>query len=66
MPKSKLEVLFERLPNNQKTEEKILYASLTINKKAISLYHYKSQDGKERYFNKEGISLKMAKFLQIL
>ncbi len=58
VPKSKLEVLFERLPNNQKTEEKILYASLTINKKAISLYHYKSQDGKERYFNKEGISLK--------
>ncbi|WP_410543725.1 peptidoglycan DD-metalloendopeptidase family protein [Wolbachia endosymbiont of Drosophila bocki] len=57
VPKSKLEVLFERLPNNQKTEEKILYASLTINKKAISLYHYKSQDGKERYFNKEGISL---------
>ncbi len=58
VPKSKLEVLFERLPNNQKTEEKILYASLTINKKAISLYHYKSQDGKERYFNNEGISLK--------
>ncbi|MGL9779455.1 MAG: M23 family metallopeptidase, partial [Wolbachia sp.] len=58
VPESKLEVLFERLPNNQKTEEKILYASLTINKKAISLYHYKSQDGKERYFNKEGISLK--------
>ncbi|BEP31046.1 MAG: hypothetical protein WBIAU1_05240 [Wolbachia endosymbiont of Drosophila biauraria] len=58
VPKSKLEVLFERLPNNQKTEEKILYASLIINKKAISLYHYKSQDGKERYFNKEGISLK--------
>ncbi|WP_250295784.1 M23 family metallopeptidase [Wolbachia endosymbiont of Oedothorax gibbosus] len=58
VPKSKLEVLFERLPNNQKTEEKVLYASLTINKKAISLYHYKSQDGKERYFNNEGISLK--------
>ncbi len=58
VPESKLEVLFERLPNNQKTEEKILYASLTINKKAISLYHYKSQDGKERYFNNEGISLK--------
>ncbi len=58
VPKSKLEVLFERSLSNQKTEEKILYASLTINKKAISLYHYKSQDGKERYFNKEGISLK--------
>ncbi len=58
VPKSKLEVLFERSLGNQKTEEKILYASLTINKKAISLYHYKSQDGKERYFNNEGISLK--------
>ncbi|TVS90230.1 peptidoglycan DD-metalloendopeptidase family protein [Wolbachia pipientis] len=58
VPKSKSEVLFERSLGNQKTKEKILYASLTINKKAISLYHYKSQDGKERYFNKEGISLK--------
>ncbi|MDR2831527.1 MAG: M23 family metallopeptidase [Rickettsiales bacterium] len=58
VPKSKLEVLFERSSNNQKAEEKILYTSLTINKKAISLYHYKSQDGKEGYFNKEGVSLK--------
>ncbi|QOD38798.1 M23 family metallopeptidase [Candidatus Wolbachia massiliensis] len=58
---SKLEVLFERLFSNQKTEEKILYTSLTTNKKAISLYHYKSQSGKEGYFNKEGISFRGSK-----
>ncbi|WP_410543816.1 M23 family metallopeptidase [Wolbachia pipientis] len=61
VPESKLEVLFERSPNNQETEEKILYTSLTTNKKAISLYYYKSQNGKEGYFNKEGISLKDGK-----
>lgn len=58
VPKGKLEVLFEKSLGNQKAEEKILYTSLTTNNKAISLYHYKSQDGKERYFNKEGVSLK--------
>ncbi|WP_374698346.1 M23 family metallopeptidase [Wolbachia endosymbiont (group B) of Limnophora tigrina] len=58
VPRSKLEVLFERSLSNQKAEEKILYTSLTINKKAISLYHYKLQNGKEGYFNKEGVSLK--------
>ncbi|MDG7057541.1 MAG: M23 family metallopeptidase [Wolbachia endosymbiont of Penenirmus auritus] len=58
VPESKLEVLFERLPNNQKTEEKILYTSLTTNKKATRLYHYKSQNGQEGYFDKEGISLR--------
>ena len=55
VPKSKLEVLCE---SNQKAEEKILYTSLITDKKAISLYHYESQSGKERYFNKEGVSLK--------
>ncbi|MDG7053168.1 MAG: M23 family metallopeptidase [Wolbachia endosymbiont of Alcedoecus sp.] len=61
MPESKLEVLFERLPNNQKTEEKILYTSLTTNKKATHLYHYKSQNGQEGYFDKEGMSLRGSK-----
>ncbi|MDR3132259.1 MAG: M23 family metallopeptidase [Rickettsiales bacterium] len=61
MPESKLEVLFERLPNNQKTEEKILYTSLTTNKKATRLYHYKSQNGQEGYFDKGGISLRGSK-----
>ncbi|MGL9731378.1 MAG: M23 family metallopeptidase [Wolbachia sp.] len=61
MLESKLEVLFERLPNNQKTEEKILYTSLTTNKKATRLYHYKSQNGQEGYFDKEGISLRGSK-----
>ncbi|MBR9983644.1 MAG: peptidoglycan DD-metalloendopeptidase family protein [Wolbachia endosymbiont of Homalodisca vitripennis] len=55
VPKSKLEVLCE---SNQKAEEKILYTSLTTSNKAISLYYYESQNGKEEYFNKEGISLK--------
>ncbi|QKX03330.1 peptidoglycan DD-metalloendopeptidase family protein [Wolbachia endosymbiont of Litomosoides sigmodontis] len=55
---SKLEVLFGRLLNKQEIEEKILYTSLTTNKKAISLYHYKLKNGREGYFNKEGISLK--------
>ncbi|MGL9717666.1 MAG: M23 family metallopeptidase [Wolbachia sp.] len=54
---SKLKVLFERSLSNQKTEEKILYTSLTTSKKAMNLYHYKLQSGKEGYFNKEGISL---------
>ncbi|MCM1001477.1 MAG: M23 family metallopeptidase [Wolbachia endosymbiont of Melophagus ovinus] len=58
VPESKLEVLFERLPNNQKTEEKILYTSLTTNKKATRLYHYKSQNGQEGYFDKGGIGLR--------
>ncbi len=62
VPESKLEVLFERSLNDKKAEEKILYTSLTMNKKAISLYHYKSQDGREEYFNKDGISLKDGKF----
>lgn len=61
MPGSKLEVLFERLPNNQKTEEKILYTSLTTNKKTTRLYHYKLQNGEEGYFNKDGISLRGSK-----
>ncbi|MCM1002585.1 M23 family metallopeptidase [Wolbachia pipientis] len=61
VPESKLEVLFERLPNNQKTEEKILYTSLTTNKKATRLYHYKSQNGQEGYFDKGGISLRGSK-----
>ncbi|MDR0288526.1 MAG: M23 family metallopeptidase [Rickettsiales bacterium] len=60
-PESKLEVLFERLPNNQKTEEKILYTSLTANKKATRLYHYKPQNGQEGYFDKGGISLRGSK-----
>ncbi|BDG75765.1 hypothetical protein wHmc_03580 [Wolbachia pipientis] len=55
VPKSKLEVLCE---SDQKAEEKILYTSLTTSNKAISLYYYESQNGKEEYFNKEGISLK--------
>ncbi|MGL9718525.1 MAG: M23 family metallopeptidase [Wolbachia sp.] len=58
VPESKLEVLFERLSNNQKTEEKILYTSLTTNKKATRLYHYKSQNGQEGYFDKGGIGLR--------
>ncbi len=57
VPKSKLEVLFEKSLGNQKAEEKILYTSLITDKKAISLYHYESQSGKGGYFNKEGISL---------
>lgn len=61
VPESKLEVLFERSTSDQKTEEKILYTSLITNKKAISLYHYKPQNGKEEYFNKEGISLRGGK-----
>ncbi|UIP91680.1 M23 family metallopeptidase [Wolbachia pipientis] len=55
VPKSKLEVLCE---SDQKAEEKILYTSLTTDKKVISLYHYESQEAKEVYFNKEGVSLK--------
>lgn len=55
VPKSKLEVLCE---SDQKAEEKILYTSLTTDKKVISLYHYESQNSKEEYFNKEGVSLK--------
>ncbi|NUY39895.1 peptidoglycan DD-metalloendopeptidase family protein [Wolbachia endosymbiont of Litomosoides brasiliensis] len=58
IPESKLEVLFGRSLNSQGTKEKILYTSLTTNKKVISLYHYKLQNGREGYFNKEGISLK--------
>lgn len=61
MPKSKLEVLCEKSLSNQKAEEKILYTSLTTNKKAVNLYRYKLQNGKEVYFNKEGISLKDSK-----
>ncbi|UIP92653.1 M23 family metallopeptidase [Wolbachia endosymbiont of Anopheles demeilloni] len=55
VPKSKLEVLCE---SDQKAEEKILYTSLTTSNKAISLYYYESQNSKEEYFNKEGVSLK--------
>ncbi|WCR58188.1 M23 family metallopeptidase [Wolbachia endosymbiont of Ctenocephalides felis wCfeJ] len=66
VPESKLEVLFERSTSDQKTEEKILYTSLITNKKAISLYHYKSQNGKEEYFNKEGISLRGKAFVSPL
>ncbi|QDW08862.1 M23 family metallopeptidase [Wolbachia pipientis] len=58
VPKSKLEVLCEKSLSNQKAEEKILYTSLTTDKKVISLYHYESQEAKEVYFNKEGVSLK--------
>ncbi|MGL9725778.1 MAG: M23 family metallopeptidase [Wolbachia sp.] len=61
-PESKLEVLFEKSLSDQKAEEKILYTSLTIDKKAISLYNYKLQNNKEGYFNKEGISLRDSKF----
>ncbi|MCA4774484.1 M23 family metallopeptidase [Wolbachia endosymbiont of Mansonella perstans] len=61
MPGSKLEVLFERLPSNQKTEEKFLYTSLTTNKKANHLHHYESQNGQEGYFDKGGISLRGSK-----
>jgi murein DD-endopeptidase MepM/ murein hydrolase activator NlpD len=61
-PKSKLEVLFERSKNTQKAEEKILYTSLKVNKKTISLYNYRPKNGKEGYFNKEGISLKNDEF----
>lgn len=58
VPKSKLEVLCE---SDQKAEEKILYTALTTDKKAISFYHYESQEGKGEYFNKEGISLTSSK-----
>lgn len=58
VPKGKLEVLFEKSLGNQKAEEKILYTSLTTSNKAISLYYYESQNSKEEYFNKEGVSLK--------
>ncbi|MGL9759334.1 MAG: M23 family metallopeptidase [Wolbachia sp.] len=58
VPKSKLEVLCEKSLSNQKAEEKILYTSLTTSNKAISLYYYESQNSKEEYFNKEGVSLK--------
>ncbi|MDG7055935.1 MAG: M23 family metallopeptidase [Wolbachia endosymbiont of Meromenopon meropis] len=62
LPESKLEVLFERLSSNRhKTEEKILYTSLTTNKKIVHLYYYKSQNVQEGYFNKDGISLKDTK-----
>lgn len=61
VPKSKLEVLFEKLLGNQQAEEKILYTSLITSNKAISLYYYESQEGKEGYFNKEGVSLKSSK-----
>ncbi|WP_168464954.1 M23 family metallopeptidase [Wolbachia endosymbiont of Ctenocephalides felis wCfeT] len=62
VPKSKLEVLFERSTKDQKIEEKILYTSLIMNKKAVSLYHYKPQDGKEGYFNKEGVNAQNGRF----
>ncbi|OCA06250.1 M23 family metallopeptidase [Wolbachia endosymbiont of Trichogramma pretiosum] len=58
VPKSKLEVLCE---SDHKAEEKILYTSLTTSNKAISLYYYESQNSKEEYFNKEGVSLKSSK-----
>ncbi|QKX02229.1 M23 family metallopeptidase [Wolbachia endosymbiont of Dirofilaria (Dirofilaria) immitis] len=61
VPESNLKVLFERSLNDRKTGEKILYTSLTTNKKATCLYHYKSQNGKESYFNEEGISLRDGK-----
>ncbi len=61
VPESNLKVLFERSFNDQKTEENILYTSLTTNKKTTCLYHYKPQNGKKRYFNKDGISLRGGK-----
>jgi len=57
-PESKLEVLLERSSEHKNSKEKILYTSLTIHNKIINLYYYKSQDGKEGYFDKEGLSLK--------
>lgn len=57
-PESKLEVLLERPSEHKNSREKILYTSLTIHNKIINLYYYKPQDGKEGYFDKEGLSLK--------
>ncbi|VVC31112.1 Peptidase M23,Duplicated hybrid motif [Cinara cedri] len=57
-PESKLEVLLERSSEHKNGKEKILYTSLTIHNKVINLYYYKSQDGKEGHFDKEGITLK--------
>lgn len=59
VPESKLGVLFERSLSNK--EEKILYTSLTTNKETISLYHFKSQNGKEGYFSRKGISIRGGK-----
>lgn len=60
-PESKLEVLLERSFDNQNGsfyDEKVTYTSLTMRKKTISLYRYKSLDEKEEYFDQEGISIK--------
>lgn len=64
-PESRLKILLEKFPDKQNSEvikEKILYTSLTTNNKTIHLYCYKSQDGKARYFNKEGVSFEKDAF----
>ncbi|MDN5248299.1 MAG: M23 family metallopeptidase [Wolbachia endosymbiont of Tyrophagus putrescentiae] len=53
----KLEILLKKSFDSRAMKEKIVYTSLTIDKRTISLYHYKLQNGKEGYFNSEGISL---------
>ncbi|QKX01654.1 peptidoglycan DD-metalloendopeptidase family protein [Wolbachia endosymbiont of Cruorifilaria tuberocauda] len=61
VPESNLKVLFERSLSNQRTKEKILYTSLVTDKKTTCLYHYKIRNGKESYFNKDGVSLRDSK-----